>query len=332
MGAPFPYPTQTIPDLPPADPLTGDEEVWANQAGEDVRVAMNDIVAIAWIAGGSTTVPLIDADTGAIGVGTTWARGDHVHPMPRLDQVQAPASSFSLAGNSLLGVGTPVNASDAATKGYVDALIQGMSLKPTANYATTAALPANTYNNGVSGVGAKLTATANAALSIDGSAVAAGQVLLIKNEANGANNGLYDVTQPGSGTTPYILTRDASMDLSSELSGALVSVSHGVANANSLWLANPSLPATIGTTAIPWTQLNAQTAIIAGNGINVVANTISAVGVAGQIQVTAAGIGIDPAYVGQASITTVGALVAPSLTGATAGAILDSFVIDAGTF
>jgi hypothetical protein len=357
MGDPFPYPTQTIPGLPPAGALLGDEEVWVNQAGVDARTTLSDIVEISFLAGASTTVPLIDVAWGAVGVGLTWARADHAHPMPRLDQILPPANIVSMNGYSLIGVATPVSPTDAATKAYVDALIQGMVLKPNANLATTAGLPANTYNNGSAGSGATLTATANGLLSVDGFATASGQIILVKNEANAANNGLYDVTQPGSASTPYILTRNASMNQAAEISGALVSILQGTANANGLWLANPTAPVTIGTTLIPWTQLNAQTALQAGLGISIAANTVSAVayngisvtasgigavGVAGQIRVTAAGIGIDPAYVGQASITTVGAIAtgtwtagavtAPSVTGATPTAVLDSFVIDAGTF
>src|ERR1017187_1559400 len=66
-----------------------------------------------------------------------------------------------LGGAALSGevpVETPVNPSDAVTKAYADAIAQGLSVKRSVQEATAAALPANTYSNGASGVGATLTA------------------------------------------------------------------------------------------------------------------------------------------------------------------------------
>jgi hypothetical protein len=305
-----------------------------------------DIASTAFVQGAiaaaaSSTVPLIDAGAGGAGTGVTWARADHVHPMARLDQILAPAANVSLNGFSIIGMADPVDPQDATNKSYVDALIQGMTVKPTATYATTAALPANTYSNGTLGRGATLTGTGVGALVVDGASVTTGQLILVHNEAAAANNGLYVVTQPGSATTPYILTRNNQMDQSTEMSGALVAVESGTVFANSLWLSNPTTPVVIGTTAIPWTQLNNPTALVAGNGISIVGNLISAKPYTG-ISVTAAGIGIDPAYIGQTSITTLGtittgvwnagAITAPSLTGTTSAAVLDNFIIDGGTF
>jgi hypothetical protein len=135
----------------------------------------------------------------------------------------------------------------------------------TARLATTAALsPANTYASGV------LTAGSNAALSVDGVAVNAGDVILVKNEAAAANNGLYTVTAAGSAGAIYVLTRHVDMSTSSEFVGAFVPVGlGGTANSNSLWLANPATPFQLGTTAVPFTQLNAATSYTAGNGINI---------------------------------------------------------------
>jgi hypothetical protein len=186
-----------------------------------------------------------------------------------------------------------------------------MQTKPTARLATVGALPANTYANGTAGLGATLTATVNAALSVDGVAVAINDVILVKNEAAAANNGLYTVTQTGSGAAPYILTRHVDMDTTGEYSGAMVPVANaGTANANTMWLANPSTPVTPGTTPIPFTQINAATSYIAGNGISISANTISAVGTTNRIVSAAGGIDIASTYSGQSSISTVGTITA----------------------
>jgi hypothetical protein len=229
----------------------------------------------------------------------------------RLDQFQPPNVDVAWNSHRITGLLDPSSPQDAATKNYVDATIQGMQVKPTARLATVTALPTNTYSNGTAGFNATLTATANAALSVDGIAVAAGDTILVKNEATAANNGLYTVTVAGSGSAAYVLTRHIDMDTGNEYSGAFVPVGNaGSANANTLWLANPTTPVTPGTTSIPFTQLNSATSYIAGNGINIAGNTISAVGVASRISVGGTGIDIAATYVGQTSITTLGTITA----------------------
>ncbi len=197
-------------------------------------------------------------------------------------------------------------ATTAFVQTLVSALAQGLQVKPTARLATAAALPSNTYSNGTSGVGATLTATANAALSVDSVAAAVNDVILVKNEGTAANNGLYTVTQAGSGSAPYILTRHVDMDQSTEFPGAFVPVGNaGTANPNSLWLANPSGTVTVGTTAIPFTQLNGATDLAAGTGLSISGNTISL-----QTPVSAANGGT-----GQASLqASINALLGGTMT------------------
>jgi hypothetical protein len=191
----------------------------------------------------------------------------------------------------ITNLATPTAGTDATNKNYVDTAVQGLSQKPTAQVATTVALPANTYANGTSGVGATLTATANAALTVDGYAVAAGDRVLVKDQASALQNGLYVVTQPGSGATPYILTRDVEMDTAAEFAGAFIPVEDaGTANANSLWLCTNTAAPVVGTTAITFVQLNKGTDLAAGAGITITGNSVA----------------ISATYIGQTSITTVG--------------------------
>lgn len=201
-------------------------------------------------------------------------------------------------------------ASGLASKSYVDSVAQGLDPKPGARVATAAALPACTYANGSSGVGATLTGDANGALTVDGYAVAAGDVVLVKNQATGAQNGLYTVTQAGSGGTPFILTRHTSMDTTGEFQSAYVVVEDaGTANANSFWVCTNSADPTVGTTAVTFSQLNGATQLTAGTGITISGNAVS----------------INTGYVGQTSITTLGTVT----TGVWNGT--DIAVADGGT-
>ena len=210
----------------------------------------------------------------------------------RLDQFSAPTGSLNINNQRLTNVGTPTAGTDAATKQYVDALAQGQDPKPSANWATAAALPANTYANGTAGVGATITANANGALAVDGGAPAAGDRVLVLNEATTQNRGLYVVTNPGSGAAPFVLTRDTTMDQATEFGGALIAVEGGgTANGNTLWLCNAAESITVGTTGLSFVKLNASTALNGSTSILISGNAASVIVKAsgGRAQVRAGG-------------------------------------------
>lgn len=172
------------------------------------------------------------------------------------------ASKLNLSGGTMTGAlilnADPSTALGAATKQYVDNSVAGMNQKPTADVATTAALPANTYNNGSSGVGATLTGNSNGALtSVDSVAPYLNMIVLVKNEVTSANNGLYVLTQLGDASHPYILTRSTDMDASSKFDGAFIPVgTEGSVNFNTLWLMSYVSGFTTGTSAVTFVQIN----------------------------------------------------------------------------
>jgi hypothetical protein len=64
-----------------------------------------------------------------------------------------------------------------------------------------------------SGVGATLTATANGAIVVDGVSLVAGNRVMVNDQLNQIENGVYDVTDAGNVSAPYILTRSSDADL-----------------------------------------------------------------------------------------------------------------------
>jgi hypothetical protein len=167
----------------------------------------------------------------------------------------------------------PVSNTDIVNKEYADAIASGINFHEACRLATATALPANTYNNGTSGVGATLTANANAALSVDGVAVVVGNRILVKNEVAQANNGVYVVTQTGSAGTPYILTRATDFDTAGTGvdkidQGDFFLITAGVTQANTSWVQQTPLPITVGTTAIVFAQFGAPLTYTAGTGLN----------------------------------------------------------------
>lgn len=162
-----------------------------------------------------------------------------------------------------------------AVKQYTDTVAQGLTTKPSARLATTTTLPANTYSNGSSGVGATLTATSNGILTIDSGNVVLNDYILVKDQASQLQNGLYKCTTAGTAGVPYVLTRAVEMNTTLEFSGSYVFVFDGVINENAGFVCTNNTPPTVGTTAIVFVQFSGAGQVIAGNGLSKSANTLS---------------------------------------------------------
>jgi hypothetical protein len=157
-------------------------------------------------------------------------------------------------------VPTPTINAQAANKGYVDALAAGINIKQQAKYATTSALGV-TYTAGSSdtsgglGEGAFITATSNGALSPDGTEVVIGERILVKDQADSKQNGIYVVTDPGDGDSPFILTRAADFNGESATNGNIkngdyVFITAGSVNSNASFVVSQSGTSTTPTGAI----------------------------------------------------------------------------------
>ena len=127
-----------------------------------------------------------------------------------------PASSLTDGTYTYVDSGTPgvvkVQLDDEVGVSSLVLTDSGRKLK-TADYMTTTPIPSCTYNNGTLGVGATLTATANGAFAnVDGQTATLNDKILVTAQAAPLQNGLYDLTQVGTGGTPFILTRDVYTD------------------------------------------------------------------------------------------------------------------------
>jgi hypothetical protein len=218
----------------------------------------------------------------------------------RLDQ-------FAAANAPISGV-DPTLPAHLATKNYVDNAIQGLDPKASVQFASNGALAANTRSGNV------LTASANGALSIDGGTPATGQRVLVKDEAIQANNGIYDVTNAGSGAAPWTLTRSGDFNAWAEIPGAFVFVEQGSANADTGWLSASDQGGTLNTTAITFTQFSSAGVLQAGSGLVKTGNVLSVMADTG-ITVSASGVRISASYAGQTSITTLGTVTTGTWNG-----------------
>jgi len=192
----------------------------------------------------------------------------------RLDQMAQPTADVPFNSRKITGLADPTQNQDAATKAYVDTVSQGIHTHTSARLATAAALPASTYSNGSSGINATITGTSNGALSVDGVAVAVDDRILVKNQANAFENGMYVVTATGGASAVFVLTRATDMNQDIEFPGSFEFVEEGTVNADNGYVVTTNLPITIGTTAITWTQFSGAGQITAGNGLVKSGNTI----------------------------------------------------------
>ena len=182
---------------------------------------------------------------------------------------KAPINNPTFTGTVTLP-GAPSTANEAATKAYVDNISAGLNFHAPAHAATTTNLSAN-YDNGASGVGATLTAdTSRAWVGIDShTTFAVGNRILIKDQTDGKQNGIYTITDLGSVSAPWVLTRATDSDNSpaGEMAyGDFCFVQNG-GQAGFGFIVNTTGTISIGTTSISYVQFNAGQVVIAGNGL-----------------------------------------------------------------
>lgn len=180
-------------------------------------------------------------------------------------------NGLDLNNQRIISLADPSAATDATTKQYVDALIQGLSWKTAVRAATTAA-------------GTLASSFANGSV-IDGVTLATGNRILIKDQAAPAENGIYVVAASGAPT------RATDADSATELVNATVFVSEGTVNADKSFTMTANAPITLGTTGLTWAQQGTGgTTYSAGNGLQLVSTTFSVLADGSSIGVSASGI------------------------------------------
>ena len=211
------------------------------------------------------------------------------------------------------------------TKEYVDGIKQSLDIKDSVAVATTANI------------------TLSGTQTIDGYSAQVGDRVLVKDQSNGAENGIYVVA-----SSSWARATDA--DASAEVtSGMFVFVERGTVGADNGFVLTTDGTITVGSTALAFTQVSGAGSITAGSGITKSGNTLSAnvdnisaelnsnsIRVKG-ISATAVGA----LMVGQASNGGFSSLAKPSgnataydyvLSMNTSGAARWAYTLDGGTF
>jgi hypothetical protein len=239
---------------------------------------------------------------------------------------------------------TPASANDLVNKTYVDALIaSGIHFHQPVRVEAPINLNA-TYNNGTAGVGATLTnAGTQAALVVDGVAVSVADRVLVYQQTTQTQNGIYVVTNVGSGSTNWILTRSSDADTyvinsAAGLSeGSTVFVQQGATGAGETYTCNTTGVITFGTTNITFAQISSAQIYSAGTGLTLsgtqfsITNTGTAgtYGDAATVPVITTNAQGQVTSVTPTAITITGAAVSGNIAGQ-AGSVANA--LTAGTF
>lgn len=190
-------------------------------------------------------------------------------------------------GYTILNLKNPTNQYDAANKAYVDSVASGLMIRDSVDAASSEPLPSATYADGTTdaatglGIGATLTATANGALSFGGDTNEVNDRLLVKDQADEKQNGVYVITALGDGSNPWILTRSPDMDnsiLNQVHYGAAIFVSAGTL-AGTLWVLTNEGTGTnedikIGTDNVVFSQFAGPGSYSASHGVKLSSNDI----------------------------------------------------------
>jgi hypothetical protein len=152
----------------------------------------------------------------------------------------------------------PTGATDLVNKQYVDYYAAGLSWKAPVTVASTVNIP-----------------TLSGLLTVDTVTLVAGETILVKNQTNAADNGIYVVSAGA-------WTRSVGADVWEEFIGAIVFVVEGT-QTGSAWFCTAQPGGTLGVTAINWSNFSVASTYTAGTGLTLTGTqfSITPVGAAG---------------------------------------------------
>jgi hypothetical protein len=141
-------------------------------------------------------------------------------------------------------IASPTSDTDAATKGYVDGLAQGLDIKASVRLST----------------GSNIDLSATGLSNIDGVTPVDGDRILVKAQTTASENGIY-IAHAGAWTRSL----DA---VDGKLSaGSFTFVEEGTDYHDTGWVVSTNNPITVGTTSIAWTQFSAAGTYSASTGL-----------------------------------------------------------------
>jgi hypothetical protein len=166
------------------------------------------------------------------------------------------SGNLSMNGNTVTGVRNPIDATEVASKQYVDSLaIAANDLKGSCRVATTDPI------------------TLSGLQTVDGISLVSNDRVLVKNQTDGAENGIY-VVSTGSWTRSIDFNTSDGYQVTA---GAFMFIEEGSTNSGSGWMLTTHGPITLGTTPLTFEKFNGLQQITAGAGMNKIGDTLNVV-------------------------------------------------------
>ena len=206
--------------------------------------------------------------------------------------------AIAMGTSKITGLGTPTADADAATKAYVDAATAGLNVHAAVQAATTANITlATALENGD---------------TLDGVTLATGNRILVKNQTDKTENGIYVVAASGAPTRADDYNTAGEVD-----AGDFIFVEAGTANGKTGWV-QTNVIATVGSDNIEFTQFSGAGTYSAGTGLTLTGTTFSAnIGTDIQAYNSTLAAVAGGTYTGDDSITTLGTISAGTWNGTT---------------
>lgn len=164
------------------------------------------------------------------------------------------SADFSMNSFKITNLADPIAPTDAANKGYVDSVAQGLKVLNSVKVATTSVI------------------NLAGEQTIDGVAVVTGDRVLVKDQTVASENGVYVVATGA-------WTRAADLPEGADAAGSFVFVEQGLINSNTGWVCttDPEVD-TVGTNSLTFAQFSSAGYIDAGVGLRKEGNMIFADG------------------------------------------------------
>ena len=170
----------------------------------------------------------------------------------RLDQMTAPTAAVSANSQKITNLADCTADNDAANKGYVDGIAQGLDIKDSCVAVSTSNITlANTQ-------------------SVDGVSLSANDRVLVAGQSTASENGIYKVVSGGS------WTRTDDLATGADAAGAFTFIEQGTVNAeNGFACTSDKGSAVVGTNSLTFAQFSGAGQITAGNGLDKSGNELS---------------------------------------------------------
>jgi hypothetical protein len=216
---------------------------------------LEDVTANLVVAGTGITKTYDDgAGTLTIAIDSTVTTNDGVQTLTNktLGTGTSLSADLNAANYKITGLATPTNATDAATKAYVDSVAEGLHVHASVAAATSTNI-----------------SLSPAPEEIDGVTLTVGMRILVKSQTTLSQNGIYVLNTEGD------LVRASDYDTALEIqAGDFVFVSGGTLYASTGWIQINAVN-TLGTDPIEWEQFSGSGTYTAGAGLTLTGTEFS---------------------------------------------------------